>query len=157
MIAVSRPVPVATDGSAASILGFMPLQAKTHVGSWLSIDRSSKNLALMEGERQVNLLSGEGVTELKPGTYHIVHKQRSALWYAPDSYFAARNEPVPAQGDKNRYRRGALGEFVLYLDKDTPIHNGPIWSAEIGGVRLSDSDISRLYYSLDIGSTIEVR
>ena len=85
-----------------------------------------------------------------------MHKQRNPLWYAPDSYFKARLLPLPAEGDRSRFRRGALGEFVLFVDKDTPIHSGPFGSEEIGGIRLEEDDISRLYYQLELGATIRV-
>jgi hypothetical protein len=111
----------------------------------------------MEGDKEISVSSGEGFENLKPGTYHVLHKQRNALWYAPDSYFSSRSLPLPAQGDRSRFRRGALGEFVLYVDKETPIHSGPVWSAEVGGVRLGSADLSRMYYSLDVGAPIEVR
>jgi hypothetical protein len=111
----------------------------------------------MDGDKEVNVITGEGVEKLKPGIYQLLHKQRNALWYAPDSYFSARDLAIPAQGDRSRYRRGALGDFVLYIDKDTPIHNSPIWDDEIGGVRLDDADMSRLYYALEVGAAVEVR
>lgn len=158
MIAISRPVPATSELSSTSMLGFMPVKAAAvHIGPWISIDRQNKVLALMEGDKEISSLSGQGLENLKPGTFQILHKQRNALWYAPDSYFQVRGLDVPGQGDRSRYRRGALGDFVLYVDKNTPIHSGPIWNPEIGGVRLNDSDISKLYYSVEVGSAVEVR
>lgn len=156
MIAISRPVPSVSE-SPSTLLGFMPVGKQIRLGSWVSIDRASRLISIMEGDRQTAVLSGDGIDSLKPGIYRVLHKQKNALWYAPDSYFSARALPVPAQGDRSRFRRGALGEFVVYLDKTTPIHSGPVWSEEIGGARIDESELSRLYYSLDIGTQVEIR
>lgn len=63
----------------------------------------------------------------------------------------------PPQGDKQRYRRGALGDFAIFLNQDTPLHCGPIWLGEIGGLRLSEADLSRLYYQVETGSVVEIK
>ena len=157
MIAISRPVPNVSHSAAQGLLGFMPISTASHSGAWMSLDISKKTVSVMEGDRAVSVLLGEGLENLKPGTYQLLHKQKNALWYAPDSYFTTRNLKVPAQGDRSRYRRGALGEFVLYLDKDTPIYSGPVWDDEIGGIRLAESEMAKLYNSIDTGSSIEVR
>lgn len=156
MIAISRPLPSVVSAAPESMLGFMPLPKAAHVGIWLSIDRSSKMLTVMDGDKEVSMAAGDGVDKLKTGVYQVLHKQRNALWYAPDSYFTARNLKVPPQGDRARYRRGALGDFVVFINKDTPIYSGPFWVEDVGGIRLSDEDMSRLYYRIDVGSPIEV-
>jgi len=111
----------------------------------------------MDGASAIFSLDGEGFENLKEGIFSVLHKQRSPLWYAPDAYFTARKESVPPEGDKERYRRGALGEFAMFLDKDTPLHCGPLSLPEIGGARLDDLQFSRVYYSLPIGAVVEVR
>lgn len=153
---VARPVPPIDPSATESMLGFLPFHA-SQVGYWLSIDTVDRSLTLMEGANQISSVKGEGVENLRTGQYQLLHKQRSALWYAPDDYFTLRNLSIPGPGDKSRYRRGALGSFVLFLDKDTPIHDGPVWSAEIGGVKLNEPDISSIYYRLPVGAPIEVK
>jgi hypothetical protein len=111
----------------------------------------------MEGSKEIAQGAIEGVSSLRPGTFSVRHKQRSALWHAPEEYFAARGLEVPAAGTKARFLRGALGEFALFIDKDTPIHSGPIATDEIGGIRAEEDLLSQLYYSLEVGSPIEVR
>ena len=59
--------------------------------------------------------------------------------------------------DRERFRRGALGEYVLYIDPEIPLHSGPIWTSDLGGVRLDDKDLSRIYYQLRLGAPIEIR
>jgi len=157
VIVLSRPAPMVSNVSGEiSALGFLPVQAAPS-GVWLAINSAGTTLSLMDGDKVLSSVSGEGIQKIKPGEYKLMHKQRSALWYAPDSYFSARNLPVPPQGDRLRFRRGALGDFVLFINKETPIHSGPIWLDEIGGIRMNENDISRIYYRLPVGATIEVK
>lgn len=171
-IVISRPAPalserlpaVAGAGLAGalpeSLLGFMPVKSDKRAeraGSWLSINLKTLEINLMTGEKEIGSLSGQGIGKLSPGTYKLLHKQRQPLWHAPDAYFVSRGLPVPPNGDKARLRRGALGEYVLFLNETTPIHSGPIWSDEVGGVRMTESDLAKLYNALEIGATIEVR
>ncbi|MBX7136669.1 MAG: L,D-transpeptidase [Oligoflexia bacterium] len=156
VIVIARSVPPVSEVAPESVLAFLPVSA-AHTGVWLSIQSATGNIALMDGETMINAMQGEGIQKIKPTTYHLLHKQRNALWYAPDSYFEQRHLAVPAKGDRQRFRRGALGDFVLYIDKDTPIHSGPIWLDEIGGVRMSEEDLSRIYYRLPVGAPIEVK
>ena len=152
MIAMSRPLPSINSTSSLTGLGFIP-SAK---GSWLAIDRGTGEVQLMEEKKSISSAFGVGANRLQPGTYEIQHKQRNAPWYAPDAYYKARGLPVPPEGDKTRYMRGALGEFVLYIDKSTPIHSGPIWNPEIGGVKVDEITLAKIYYSLEVGDTIRV-
>mgnify|MGYP000605882406 CR=1 FL=1 len=162
-IVLARPIPGfgATDGGqfgvgTTPLLGFMPVQFAV-AGEWLSIDRSKGTVTLMSGAVERQAASGEGISNLTPGVYSLLHKQRNPLWYAPDTYFQLRGLQTPAQGDRERYRRGALGDFALFIGQDLPLHSGPMWTSEIGGVRLADTDISRLYYQLDVGSVVEIK
>ncbi|NQV20936.1 MAG: ribulose-phosphate 3-epimerase, partial [Rhodospirillales bacterium] len=62
--------------------------------------------------RTLQLIKSLGVkagVSLNPGTYALQHKQKRPLWYASDEYFAKRQLPIPPPGDRQRYRRGALG------------------------------------------------
>lgn len=173
LIAIARPVPAPSTSLAlkswdaptsgaelavnsSTLLGFMPLPP-TQAAAWLSIDTARQTIALMAGAEVVTTGTGEGLANLKPGTYRIAHKQRQPLWHAPTRYFEARGLPVPAEGDRARFRRGALGDLALFIDQDTPIHSGPIWASEIGGVKLDEAIITPLYEQLEVGAVIEVK
>ncbi len=138
-------------------LGFIPEPTTQHSGSWLLVKTSQGVIELMNGEKVVSSIKGDGVRDLPHGVFKVKHKQRNPLWYAPDSYFSERALPAPLDGDKARYRRGALGDYVLFLDKQLPIHSGPIWLSHIGGVRVDETELSKVYYSLNVGSVVEVR
>lgn len=155
-IVISRPLPAAGALAMQPVLGFIPIY-RSHTGTWLSIDTSARSMALMEGDKALFSASGQGIERVRPGSYQLLHKQTRPVWYAPDSYFTERALPVPSQADSVRFRRGALGDFAIFFNKDTPIHNAPVWSDDVGGIRMSDTDITRIYYTLDIGSEIEVR
>ncbi|MCB0318398.1 MAG: hypothetical protein KDD56_06540 [Bdellovibrionales bacterium] len=152
MIALSRPLPKIANADNLNGLGFVP----TTKHNWLLINRQSGEVKLIQEDKPVYSAFGVGANKLSPGEYEVLHKQRNAPWYAPDAYYKARKLNVPPEGDKARYMRGALGEFVLYLDKSTPIHSGPIWNSEIGGVKVEENLLSKIYYSLNVGDIIKV-
>lgn len=180
VVAISRPAPapttafaLANDGGApqgtepeaamggdlldsASLLGFLPLPP-TQAAVWLSVDTRAGKLSLMRGSALAIEVPGAGLDGLKPGIYSVLHKQTDPLWYAPDSYFERRGLPVPPEGDRARLRRGALGERAVFLDKDTPLHSGPTWSPEVGGVQIAPADLGSLYDQLAIGTKVEVK
>ncbi len=156
ILALSRPVPPQETGATpGSLLGFVPAPGMTS-NLWLSIRTGSGVLELMNGTTVVGTLRGEGLSELPPGQYTVLHKQKSPLWYAPDSYFSSRMLPIPEAGDKSRYLRGALGEFAIFIDKEIPLHCGPVWNADIGGVRLDEAELSKLFYSVAVGAAITI-
>jgi hypothetical protein len=52
---------------------------------------------------------------------------------------------------------GALGHQALFFDKQLAIHSGPVWSEEIGGVKLSREDMNSVFETVSVGTVIEVR
>ncbi|MDC0357850.1 L,D-transpeptidase [Oligoflexia bacterium] len=156
VIIIARPAPGVTEVSQQKLLAFLPGDS-LHAGKWLRVDKVAKTVNLMEDDEILATSSGVGIENLQPGRYEVLHKQRNAPWHASDSYFSSRKLPLPGQGEKARFLRGALGEFAVFLSEDTPLHNGPVWSTDIGGVKLKEGDISRIYYHLEVGSMVEVR
>lgn len=157
MIVLARPAPqIAPFTPSERMLAFMPLPAAL-VGSWLSIDTREGLVKLMTGQSALSTFRAEGLESLPAGSYQVLHKQKDPLWYAPDSYFESRALAVPPQGDKSRYRKGALGDFVIYIARDIPIHDAPLWTAEVGGVRIPSSELSGVYDRLEIGAQVEIR
>jgi hypothetical protein len=155
-IVISSPIPQACTPAPLRMLGFLPTRLSQQT-FWLAIDKEAGTLSLMQGEKNVFTAEAEGTERLQPGVYSLLHKQRDPLWHAPDSYFTTRHLPVPPEGDRSRFRRGALGEMVLYLNQDTPIHGGIVWSEEVGGLRLDVDELTRLYTEVGVGAPIEIR
>lgn len=153
-ITIARPLPAPLELKSQNMLGFIPTTDFDDV--WLEIDTSKRTLKLMQGKQALHTVKEAETSRLEPGAYHLAHKQRHAAWYAPDNYFINRKLPVPAAGHPDRYLRGALGDYVLFVDEDTHLHNGPVWADEVGGIRLDENEIARLYYQLQVGSPIMV-
>jgi len=63
---------------------------------------------------------------------------------------------LPAQNSKERYLKGALGDFVIYLDEKTPLHNSAVWAEDVGGIRVADNVIAKIYYQIEVGSLVQV-
>jgi hypothetical protein len=160
VLALSRPVPevgAKPIPSAQSMLGFMPTKHTQEAAS-VVISRSRNALELSgAGESTPRTFSIEGAQNLPAGTYSVLLKQQDPLWYASDRYFTSRELEIPGQGDKERFRRGALGSYALFLSGETPIHAGPIWSEEIGGVRLDPTAMEALFAVIEVGAQVEVR
>ncbi|MEZ4754643.1 MAG: hypothetical protein R3A13_10125 [Bdellovibrionota bacterium] len=153
MLATYRAMPPVTSSRSLYGMGFIPSAS----ANTLMISRETGEVSLMDKNQTVLSSFGIGANRLNSGTYEVMHKQRNAAWYAPDSYYKSRGMRVPPEGDKSRYMRGALGDFVLYLDKSTPIHSGPLWNGDIGGVKIEEETLSKIYHSLEVGDRITVR
>ena len=154
-ILISGPMPEASSASQRTMLGFLPAEVESR-GVWLSLDTARGVLRLMEGLKETLSVRIKEIADVKPGSYELMHKQRDALWHAPEEYFVNRSLSVPPKGDKSRYLRGALGDFVLYISPDLAIHNAPVWTQEIGGIQLNETDIAALYSKCQLGAVVEV-
>lgn len=160
-VVITKPLPSLETSAAPGMVfafippapGFTPAENET----WLAIERETKQLTLNRGKTTIKQIQAEGVVDLKEGLYALQHKQKRPLWYAPDSYFKKRRLSVPDSGDRQRYRRGALGQYVLYPTTTFPIHSGALWTNDVGGLRLSRADLSSIYYMLPIGASIVVK
>ena len=155
-ISLNRIAPAVS--SPASLLGFMPNPAGSDESTpWLKINTEAGTIQLMNGGQVVEETKIEGKLPIQPGSYTVKHKQRSPLWYAGDDYFLSRGLSIPEAGDKERYRRGALGDFALFVDNDASIHSAPVWTPEVGGLRIDDEKMKKIYYSMDVGATVTVQ
>jgi hypothetical protein len=111
----------------------------------------------MDGARKLLEESVVLSPEIESGTFSLKHKQRQAAWHAPEEYFARRGLPVPGEGERGRFLRGAYGEFALFWDKSAALHSGPMTLEGTKAIQVREDVLSQLYYSLPIGAPIEVR
>ena len=155
-LVIARSLPEAKTASTG-LFGFMPQQQSKNSSHKLILDRESGTISIFKGALKVVSFPAANIEGLKPGTYEVLHKQRRPVWYATDEYFSNRGLPVPAKQARERYLKGALGDFVIYLDDKTPLHNSAVYADEVGGVQMQDNDIAQVYYKLEVGSTIEVQ
>jgi hypothetical protein len=110
----------------------------------------------LPGESPV-VIKAHGAYAMKRGAYAITLKQTDPLWYAPPTYFLRRGIKVPPEGSRTRFMKGALGHQALVLDKQIAIHTGPVWTDEIGGIKVSNEDMARLFETVTIGTKVEIR
>ena len=144
----------------APLIGYFPPAAAylpAENETWLEVIKDEKKIVLRKGKESVKEIAGEGEINIKPGEYYLQHKQKQPLWYAPDDYFAKRKLQTPDTQNRLRYRKGALGQYVLYPTTAFAIHCAPIWSEDVGGLRVSLSELSSIYYMLPVGAPIVVR
>lgn len=149
-----------TDQKFSPILGYIPpmtgiLPAANEI--WLEIDGKNKTMTLIKGEQRLKAVPMQGQIPLAPGKYALQYKQHFPTWYAPNSYFEKRNLQVPGEQDQGRYLKGALGEYALYPTSSVVIHSSPIWSDEIGGLRVQKDEIAEVFSQLSLGSSIIVK
>ena len=53
--------------------------------------------------------------------------------------------------------KGVFGPQAIFLDKNTAIHSGPVWTDEVGGVKVSKEDMARIFQAVTVGTKVEVR
>ena len=168
-IILSRRIPVAASDQMshntqarllAPVLGYFP-PASSYVPAaneaWLEIDSSSQSIALHQGETLIKKMSGIGEIGIGGGRYFLRYKQKDPLWHAPDDYYSRRQIPIPDVNDSTRNLRGALGVMALYPTASFPIHCSALWTPEVGGLRISASELATIYNMLDIGASVVVK
>jgi lipoprotein-anchoring transpeptidase ErfK/SrfK len=64
---------------------------------------------------------------------------------------------VPEEGSRERFKRAALGSQTIFLNNQTPIHSGPVWMQEIGGIRLSTAEMQQVFSTITVGTRVEIR
>lgn len=134
-------------------LSYMPAENE----AWLELNRAQQTLVLYKGNSVVKEMKVEGAISLDPGDYFLQHKQKDPLWYAPNEYFAKRQLNVPPENDRRRYRKGALGKFALFPTTTFPIHCAPVWTSDVGGVRVSESDLHSIFVMIPVGAPVVIK
>ncbi len=156
-LALSRPVPTQVSTERASLAASsIPALSQSDVAQ-IVISRSSRTITAIQPGSAPITFKTEGAQLLPAGSFSITLKENGPLWYAPNEYFTKRALPVPEQGSRARFLRAALGQQALYLNDQTPIHSGPVWLREIGGLRLKRSEMDQLYSLVTVGTRVEVR
>lgn len=156
-LALSRPVPPAISSDRARLSHPQAAALTSTDTSRIVVSRNSRTITAMQPGSEPKVFKAEGAQHLSPGTFSITGKEETPLWYAPDEYFTKRALAIPEEGSRNRFMRAALGQRAMYLNNQSPIHSGPVWLHEIGGLRVKSSDMSLLYSLVTIGTRVEVR
>lgn len=157
-LGLSRPVPPARAVDVRASLAPEMFRAEdATVSPQLIVSRRDRSItAIRPGEAPL-VMKADGAQYLPPGSFSITARELAPLWYAPSRYFRRRSMSIPAEGSRERFKRAALGSRVLYLNNQVPIHSGPIWMEEIGGIRLSENDMVQLFSLATVGMRLDVR
>lgn len=147
---IARPAPIIfTGGNSGSLLGFFGNPS-------VVIDRSQKEIVISGSESIRVKISG--VENLSGSEAIVSLKQKDPVWYAPEEYFRKRGLLVPPDYSRDRFLKGVLGEYVLYLNDEIPLHSGRFELDEVGGVRALDlKTFSKVYYALNVGSKVSIK
>jgi hypothetical protein len=155
-LALSRPLPQPSK-VASTQEPTAPASPSIGDSAALIISRRDRTLTAIRPGGTPLVIKTDGAQHLRSGSFSVTQKELEPLWYAPKEYFMKRALPVPPEGSRERFKRAALGAQTIYLNDQTPIHSGPIWMREIGGLRLNASAMNELYSMVQVGARVEVR
>jgi len=125
--------------------------------NFIVISRKDKTLTAISPGSSPLVFKSEGAQLLPEGTFSVTLKEENPLWYAPREYFLKRALPLPEEGSRERFKRAALGSKTIFLSDHTPIHCGPVWMEEIGGVRLEAAEMRQIFAMITVGTRVEIR
>jgi hypothetical protein len=159
-LALSRPMPLAS--RAQAVLHPQAESALANAGNSpditaLIISRRDRTLTALRPGSSPLVIKTDGAQFLQSGSFSVTQKELGPLWYAPKEYFTSRALPIPPEGSRGRFKRAALGPQTIYLNDQTPIHSGPVWLKEIGGLRVKSSAMNQLYSMVQVGARVEVK
>lgn len=120
------------------------------------IETKSHTVTIAAPGQSPVVMRAQGAYALKVGSRTVVGKEINPVWKAPPTYFLRRGLEVPSNDSPSRFLRGALGHKALVLDGAISVHSGPIWSDDVGGVRVSPEDMAFLFEMIPVGATVDV-
>ncbi len=162
----------------APLIGFFPnILAYVPAGNevWLEVETETSKVTLYKGDDAVTEFLATGIKQLSSkdlnkGSFIVEQKHEKPRWYAPDEYFSKRGLSVPDITSPSRFRRGALGDYTLVLSSKTlnstaesvtqrqfQIHAAPIWTEEVGGIKLDKRELATIFQKLPIGAPVIVK
>jgi L,D-transpeptidase ErfK/SrfK len=105
---------------------------------------------------------GDGWSFSTPtGVFEIGRKKKDPVWYAPDWYYVERDQPIPPAYSDERYRRGVLGDYALYLSDEIAIHGTQDESSvgrasSHGCLRMLNADIAVVFPLVQVGTRVDI-
>ena len=155
MIAISESLPTIKSDLSPQIVTFLAADNKID-GNWLLVDTRRRTLSIKNGDTTLDTVAIQGNIGVRPGMYSVFYKEESPLWYATDNYYYSRNMTPPEQFSKERYVKGALGNFAIFLSENIAIHDSKISTFDVQGLRIDSNDIKKVYSSLKSGALVRV-
>ena len=120
---------------------------------WLEVNTKNETISVKNGSETVNKFDTYGAKFAKKGSFFITSKNTAPKWQAPNSYFNSRGLAVPQ--DTNRV--GAYGKTAIFATENLVIHTSPFWTSEVGGIKVSEKKLSKVFASLPVGSPIIIK
>lgn len=135
--------------------------------AWLEVDIRESRVRLHVGSEIVEEVKADGTSLSIPGSYFLTQKANRPTWKASDEYFLNRGLSIPQGNEMIRYRKGALGKLALfsstnkaeqvYASGSPLIHSAPLWTSEVGGIRVPYQALASMFDSLPLGAPIIVK
>ncbi|HMO02705.1 MAG TPA: L,D-transpeptidase [Oligoflexia bacterium] len=142
-------------------LAFAPIvnknQSQNLLTNTIIIDRAQNKVSFSNNNSINSDYQMKKHGDLPIGEFKVIHKQAEPTWSATKNYFTSRKLEIPKAGDKNLLRRGAYGEFAIFINQKTALHNGKVWSDEVGGIQLADEAIKELFEKVSNGDTVIIK
>jgi lipoprotein-anchoring transpeptidase ErfK/SrfK len=151
---------------ASSIFSFMPIApvipdfgVKSYNSNemWVFIDSFNNSIEINKGDENILTAQAKSSSGTTQGKFSVALKEENALWYANDNYFAKRSQRMPAEGSSDRYRKGALGEYAVFLSGGMVIHSSPLFDDSVTGFQVTEDEIRSIYNLLQPGTKIIIR
>lgn len=95
------------------------------------------------------------------GIFEVGRKKKDPVWYRPDWYYLEKGLPTPPAYSEERYARGMLGDYALYISDEIAIHGTQDRSsvgraASHGCLRMTNEDIAVVFALVEVGTRVIV-
>ena len=157
------------------LFGALPAWSQEGDPVTLRVSVSERQLSVRRGEvvlhsfpvgvgtgQRLNRGPGDGWEFSTPtGVFEIGRMKKDPVWYAPDWYYVERGLPVPPAYSEERYRRGILGDYALYLSDEIAIHGTQDESSvgrasSHGCLRMRNADIAVVFPLVQVGTRVDI-
>ncbi|HET6360511.1 MAG TPA: L,D-transpeptidase [Gemmatimonadota bacterium] len=157
------------------LCGAVPAWSQEGDSITLLVSVSGRELSVWRGEdvlhrfpvgvgtgARLSRAEGDGWSFSTPtGVFEIGRKKKDPVWYAPDWYYVERGLPVPPAYSDERYRRGILGDYALYLSDEIAIHGTQDESSvgrasSHGCLRMRNADIAIVFPLVQVGTRVDI-
>lgn len=157
------------------LLGAMPAWSQESDPITLRVSISERQLSVRRGEEvlhhfPVGVGTGASLTRGRgdgwdfstpTGVYEIGRMKKDPVWYAPDWYYVEHGLPIPPAYSDERYRRGVLGDYALYLSDEIAIHGTQDESSvgrasSHGCLRMRNADIAVVFPLVHVGTRVDI-
>jgi lipoprotein-anchoring transpeptidase ErfK/SrfK len=140
---------------------------------WLHVSVAARRLTVWRGRERLHVYpvgvgtggalrkldGGAWQWDTPTGIFEVGRMKRDPVWFAPDWHFVEQRRPVPPRDSPDRYVRGILGDYALYIDDEIAIHGTRDRSSvgrasSHGCLRMYNEDIAVVYGLVALGTKV---